>query len=1124
MSDYLESLKISLPKVIAISNLTNSFERIGLLAYRDYTEANRKVNGLLEWSGWYDPNGTSDNQDDVVSAAGLMQKAATLEPIGGGDYPEATKTGLARAYSLMREEATTIILLYTDAPPHCWMVAEKDRGSNYFAEQNALKKKNAYSGFGQAFMDWVAACKQLHQGPRKAHVFCFLDEGLGGSIQNAGYYNYLSTLSRGACFYMTDAKPHSIAQVTVDVLLAWMGAGKSGADKVNLPAQLVRYKSGDDIKKIKDEKDANANSYFWAGNPSRHLATSAQAFETGKSVKQMEANLAQVGVNSEALKKYLPKRKTPVSDFAQRYAKDERFKGVVVEQLRSIIQSDVTSMSLNPVFGTLWRAVCNDRDNPARDELITAFGYYVDKIADADEKARMKAWLEESYDYTAEVLGVLDSMPENQRFPCVFLDPTIEFRKAKAKGEKDGDEDEEDRQITAFRRDELLEIGRSCDGRILRRLGKVLTRLTYVESAAELPDHIAATTDAEIPKIPIALASKEHGWKFWKILLHTVLPGTMLSARPAVVLAALAIRMGLKPLHEAATAAMLFWRDKWNNIEIPETWNSSCLGLLLDADAAYIRQMKDSNEALDDGADGLLLSSDRKLFSRLVAYKHAEANLLTTLTADIGWTPQKTRMPVGTVVKCRGCAYPRSVTIMAEHAGGKCGLCVANDWKDAEQKARGISAHVTKEDNEASDATWVECSIRTCRAQYVCYNPEDLNVRPKCHYCRLQGSLPHEQRSADPAPTLECAKCLSKVIWPKELRQLASTPFHCAACQNSRKTIVPVETSADAISKENGRSWLLQNKNDVLKQPFQRTLFHTISTVGAESFLANVRILPALDPEPVLTLGGKRIRNQAALKAQLQSWIDRRTAEKTACSLCFSDFPNARLLPACRRRGCHQRICEACLQGWYGLNSPGTVINTAALFCPFCRRPPAARTLAAYGMGIHAVGNLKRAVEERGRWIYAWCYECSRAEELMERECARGAPEPVSQWTCEGCSMSALQRARAAEEEARRAAELAAEEERAAAERRLQQARRLRRELEFPVKECPKCKTPTQKLTGCDHITCTIRNCGAHWCWACGKKFDSGLIYTHMAEKHGGYYRGGMGVEDGSGSEDDYWD
>ena len=1144
MFNYLESLKTSLPKVIAISNLTNSFARIGLLAYRDYSEANRDKDGMLEWSGWYDQEANSDQN---VTAEALTATAAGLEPIGGGDYPEATKTGLARACSLMRQDATTIILLYTDAPPHCWMVADKDRGSNYHAEQAALTRSSSYDGFGPHFVDWVAACKQLHHGPRKAHVFCFLDEALGSSPFNSGYYTYLSTITRGACFSLTDATPHSIAQVTVDVLLAWMGTEKAGTEKTAMPAKLIRYQNGGNIKKIKDEKDATANSYFWAHSPTRNVwERGTKTQDMTKAKEQMEANLAEVEVDSDVLKKYLPKKKTLVGDFARRYAKDAHYKLIVVEQLKSIIETDVTSMSLNPVFGALWRAVCNDRDNPARDGLITAFGLHVDKIGNADEKTRMKNWLEESYDYAAEILETLEAVPEDERFPCVFLDPTLEFQAARKKGEQgDEDEDEDNRPITAFRRDELLEIGRSCEGRILRRLGRVLTRITYAESAVDLPAHIAATTNAAVPKIPLALASQEQGWRFWKMLLHVVLRGTMLASRPATVLAALAIRIGLKPLFRPASAAMLFWRDKWNNLDTPETWNSSCLGLLLDADAEYRKQIRlgdsaaaeeEANAVAGDGVavvedgDALLLSSDRELFSRLVAYQHTGANLLTTLRADVGWTPDKTQMAVGTVITCRGCGFPRSVTIMAEKSGGKCGLCVMEDWDDAEHKKRSIEAHVTKEDTAASNATWVECSVRTCRAQYVCYNPNALNVRPKCHYCRLQSPLPNRSSrpAPAPAPVLECTQCLNKVIWPGEWRALAETPFRCNACVIGRKTIAAIDTTAEQLCKEHGQAWLLRNDDNVINDPFQRSLFHTLSAIGPKAFLANVEVLPAQKQQTVLTIRGKRIHNQEALIANLGSWIRRRSAERSLCSLCFGAVPNARLRPACRRRGCHQHICEACLRGWYGLNSAGSIINTAALFCPFCRRPPAARTLAAYGMGIHAVGGLRSAVDEKGQWIHAWCGDCSKACRYMQRECARGAPEAIEKWKCEDCNLSALEAARVAEEEARQALERAAQveaqqrrEAQAAAQRRLRAAEIARKQLECPVKECPGCKTPTQKLYGCDHMTCVIKGCKTHWCWSCGKGFNANNIYQHMNSVHGGLYTGGEGLDVGYASQDE---
>ena len=71
------------------------------------------------------------------------------------------------------------------------------------------------------------------------------------------------------------------------------------------------------------------------------------------------------------------------------------------------------------------------------------------------------------------------------------------------------------------------------------------------------------------------------------------------------------------------------------------------------------------------------------------------------------------------------------------------------------------------------------------------------------------------------------------------------------------------------------------------------------------------------------------------------------------------------------------------------------------------------------------MSGILKAVEDRGRWTYAWCYDCGKAQQYMERGCARGAPDALDQWKCESCVESDLERARVADEEARQALERA---------------------------------------------------------------------------------------------------
>lgn len=118
---------------------------------------------------------------------------------------------------------------------------------------------------------------------------------------------------------------------------------------------------------------------------------------------------------------------------------------------------------------------------------------------------------------------------------------------------------------------------------------------------------------------------------------------------------------------------------------------------------------------------------------------------------------------------------------------------------------------MTKEDSEKSLATWVEWFNRDCRAQYVVHVVEDFNVRPKCHYCRVRGQIPLGERVSDPAPCVECTKCLNRMIWPVQYRPKSfdKSSFVCPPCTAGITTIVGKETNAQKISSENTTSWLV---------------------------------------------------------------------------------------------------------------------------------------------------------------------------------------------------------------------------------------------------------------------------------------------------------------------------
>ncbi|AEO58669.1 hypothetical protein MYCTH_95235 [Thermothelomyces thermophilus ATCC 42464] len=473
------------------------------------------------------------------------------------------------------------------------------------------------------------------------------------------------------------------------------------------------------------------------------------------------------------------------------------------------------------------RTVCNDRLNPARDQLISRFGLRVSRMEDAEKKERLNRLLEASYDFAADIAEMIKAVPDESRYLCVCLEQTVRF----SQSENAADDANDDSMESS--RDELLEIGRS---------------------------------------IPMAMAQQEHGRNFWSLLLHLVLPGTMLAARPAALLAAFSVRMGIQPLQEVAYKELVAWRDNWNTLDIPETWNVNCLSLLLEADQKYWLAVAEGHPGA--GSKALLTEEDRELFDVLVSYKLLEMNLDMELMAEVGWSPEKNKAPLGPVVTCQVCQFPRSVTMMAP----RCLFSAA--------------------DTDTTLGTWVECPMKTCRAQYVVYNPPRLHVRPKCHYCRQEGITSKSDPNYETittAPCVECTKCKSRVIWAAAYRPSSFDPstYQCPACPaGTPSTIITAEATPLILASENGTAWLLRNDGATIRDRWNLSL---------------QRLLPASIPV-ALTIRGKPVHNAAALVATLRQWIAARRIQARACSLCFASAAHRDLRLACggRRRSGHQ--------------------------------------------------------------------------------------------------------------------------------------------------------------------------------------------------------------------------
>ncbi|KAH7100958.1 hypothetical protein BKA62DRAFT_704648 [Auriculariales sp. MPI-PUGE-AT-0066] len=1017
MGNYLTALQASIPEILALSRLSGLFTRVGLLAYRDYCDRD-----IVEWSGW-------DKSSDE-----LLAFATNLSPTGGGDYPEAAKTGMIHAIQksdYMNKSKDTVVLFYTDAPPH----HPHYGGTNFQAEKKAFKP---------GATDWVTIA--FTAKARHIHVFSFVSAGMGDEYSR--FYTFLSQVTGGACVTTSD-NSQLISRLTIDVLLNWMGAAEPSATPFAHTSRSLAFDTSPLLaaNRAKDEKDGN-KGYLPGAQLGEMKRVTKQTLDLVRDVPRAE------GLDAQFVA--LGKRFSDTTE--------TEYRALVYTTLHEIISRNVASLTYNAVFGQLWRAVCREQ-TPEKEEIVQEFGRSVGAIKDAEQRKSMTEWLEQSYDSSAEIEDIIKSASEGCQWMYLDLDAQVEMTRV-----------------------ELLEASRNFHRGVLKKLASIFTHAKILESDVTLTEHQRA--------IPLGLAPR----KIFRLLPHLVVPGTLYSSRASSVMAILALTVGVPFLQTAAATVAAFTRGSWLDLEHPETLSWECATFLL----------------ASPDPDMSLTPEEKETYQAMRRYRMLELNLEATLQAQLPWTPQKASGVGDIKDACTRCGIKRSFTIMSNNMHGVCGYCVdIMDGRDPDQKFNAEDFPPC----EASQSCWVECSVRTCRAQYVVEDPKNLNVRAKCWYCRNKKDC----------PWIECSKCTNRIVVPKKYTPTNVKTYVCPACTSGTHSVFEhIDTTPRTLNKENGVKWLGVSEAHLDATFKGFSAFKLYQSHGKEFFL-EVTAAPgspgkkakaaALIP---LTLRDKKVMNSTALLTHLNERVGRGDVARATCALCFDDFMPDRVGPACGRTGCSQSACKSCLDEWYGGNTPGTLLNTRQLGCPFCSRVPIAKIVLRTNPQVGGLKGIKAALDDRA-WFYAWCGQCSTARQCIERRCTDGGRLPeIKEFVCNQCEEeNTLAAERAAREQRelvalimRLEAEEAQELTRERARRRLEELRARfvvatgtgKRHTSYTVRECPneKCGVMVYKEFGCDHITC---QCGMHWCWVCAEMFPGGSgVYEHLNRCHGGFY------------------
>jgi hypothetical protein len=337
----------------------------------------------------------------------------------------------------------------------------------------------------------------------------------------------------------------------------------------------------------------------------------------------------------------------------------------------------------------------------------------------------------------------------------------------------------------------------------------------------------------------------------------------------------------------------------------------------------------------------------------------------------------------------------------------------------------------------------------SCDSLYFREKTANIPGNSKCHSCRNEGHS---------APSVECKRCNLKFVQyyqndkglPKGL---------CGSCANGQEPrklqFNQYPTYVHQIFGEHfGKlcKCIGLTVDNQFKQnmPLYEAILHFVET-EKENIEA---------PNNILFREAK-VHNVLELWEYIKEIMTGMNAKNPECSICFGEFRPSELVPSCGRRGCTQRVCIECAKAWYGKNTPGKLLYQRATLCQFCSRIPAPCVLDKIDRRLvdlaYSIAKNQIDIDT----YYAWCSTCFKVHEIGRHECTIEAPV-LNNFRCPSCQNNSPA---------------------------------------VSTKECPQCHVKTEKIGGCNHISCP---CRAHWCFECNSQCEtSEATYKHMWDTHG---------------------
>lgn len=734
----------------------------------------------------------------------------------------------------------------------------------------------------------------------------------------------------------------------------------------------------------------------------------------------------------------------------------------------------VMCLTTNDILGKYWRLICGKFRYVDERKYENQCQRIMDKLSQCKEKLSeanktlLKTWIDNSHNNTEIVREIVKkalNLRGDEKLSDVLILPH--------------------ELVNTISLDDVLELGR---GGCFREVSKLICSINLelnTDGSFCLPEN-----EDEAPMfIPVNVLPEQ----LFSLIGNLLSSGLMFSKSETFMVSILALRN--KYLSTLAYDYLLSNKGKWINWDTekkPDTDDTvNAFPTLLFPtfwSLNFMRLLKLApNELLTEEE---IAFRDHYLHVAKVIHNHDATVEITTPLMFEGLRPYGTWKRLCPYSK-GGCNQERCFTIFPGNRD-ICGICIIEAF-DIDTTYTEDYLHPDKIiEKDPLKTHWAQCI--SCRGNYGVACPQHLNVRPKCHDCRLRKQ----------PQLIECTMCLNKFVNPSGSAQIALSDalkkysacsdmksIKCASIINNIMSegefVCPrcIDQSSDMVMQLEVKISELFSMNSELKQLVSLTPYEDLINTHLSLWKRvmkcekTVNIITENDITRI-SYNSYTVHNPKIVAKTITETLTNHSGFET-CQLCVSDVPVHNMVSACGN--CRNRICVSCVKGWYSQVEIGSLVTQSHCACPFCKKAPKFDTIK--GLDIRHIRNLRTTKYNKGdvcewdrHYVYGVCRDCLNLKSAITRECAGEDLPIIKNFVCTDCHNIR--------------ANLLLEKSETA--------------YLGNVKLCPNCQIETERSGGCHHITCPVLECQTHWCWVCekgafedGTLFDSHTIYDHMS-------------------------